>query len=255
MGEECRSLNDCLQQLTSNDINISNQKLNKIVDTCILLLYSEGEPPGSKVDNATKIVDALRDKINSCTHHPDEIEQLRKKVAELENKVKQLEKDKEQQQMAIQNLEKDVEQLKKDKQLLLLGQIAFKTEAMLKDKILDNVKIRHPRTRDRLTIPWIKKAIDKQDTREVFKSTEDIDQAKKNFEQLESKFPFDGLGPAYYYKTIKDLKSMRVPIAHPDVPESLDKVENDLVASDIESYQKKMGYELLDLIKYIQEHA
>ena len=70
-------------------------------------------------------------------------------------------------------------------------------------------------------------------------------------EQLESKFPFDGLGPAYYYKTIKDLKSMRVPIAHPDVPESLDKVENDLEASDIESYQKKMGYELLHLIKYM----
>ena len=79
---------------------------------------------------------------------------------------------------------------------------------MLKDKILDNVKIRHPRTRNCLTIPWIKKAIDKQDTHEVFKSTEDIDQAKKNLEQLESKFPFDGLGPAYYYKTIKDLKSM-----------------------------------------------
>ena len=59
MGEECRSLNDCLQQLTSNDINISNQKLNKIVDTCILLLYSEGESPGSKADIAPCIFHVL----------------------------------------------------------------------------------------------------------------------------------------------------------------------------------------------------
>ena len=196
--------------------------------------------------------------------HQDEIRQLKEKVANLEERVQQLERDKQQGLIAIQGLEQNMQELteemrelKGDEQSLLAGQIASNIEAELRKIVLNGVDICNSKITNHKTIPQIRKAINSRNTAydPIFKFPEHKKTAESNLNDLESKFLEE---PDYYYEIIKDLKKIRNFPAHPQLPkyelvphEAKKYVEN----SGIESPLKELVHELLDLMKAIKGHT
>ena len=147
-------------------------------------------------------------------------------------------------QESVKQLEDRVKHLEKLEEALLVGQIASKVEKVLVQKILDGTNVSDFRY---LTIDQLENALSdcgrkSRQSKNIFKSKEDVSKGNENWDTLETTFQLD----SDLYGAIQSLKSNRNIMAHPgmSVKEARERLTNKLIGND-----RDIVYRLLDILE------
>ena len=137
-------------------------------------------------------------------------------------------------------LEDRVKHLEKLEEAILVGQIASKVENVLVQKILHGTNVRDSRY---LTIDQLENALsDCGQSKNIFKSKEDVSKGNENWDTLETTFHLD----SDLYRAIQSLKSQRNITVHPamSVRKAREHLTNKSIGND-----RDIVYRLLDILE------
>ena len=171
-----------------------------------------------------EIIEYLRNVVKWLLEQHDELQGRHDKLQESVKKLEDREKH-------LVNLE----------EALLVGQIALKVEKVFVGEIVNGINVTKSRY---ITIDQLKSALsdsgwDPCQSKDIFKSQEDVLKAKENWSRLQTTFQLD----YELYGAITFLKSNRNPIAHPGV--SVRQARERLVNCQ----DRDIVYRLLDILE------
>ena len=132
---------------------------------------------------------------NNSAKVESENEKLRREVSDLQKKVS--------------DLERKVEKLQEDKQNLVAGQIAFEVDKAVLKKVLEGIQV--PDAKE-LSIGAMEKAINGERNYTDIFTEKQREHAERQWNELKSQLGWRGK----HYRRLKELKSLRHEIAHPD---------------------------------------
>ena len=188
-----------------------------VTEKIVLVVQSDAE---INLTQVAEIIDCLGNVVKCLLEEHDK---LQESVKKLKDRVKHLE-----------NLE----------EVLLVGQIASKVEKVFVREIVNGTNVTDSRY---LTIDQLESALsdlgrNSRQSKDIFKSQEEVSKAKANWDRLETTFQLD----YELYGAIKSLKSYRNTKAHPgmSVRQARERLANPSVCSD-----RDIAYRLLNILE------
>ena len=162
-------------------------------------------------------------------------------------RIEKVESEKEELQRKVSDLQKKVEKLVENEQKLVAGQIAFEVDNAVLKKVLESIQVPDAKELSIFSIGDMEKAISGQRNYTDIFTEEQRRRAEHQWNELKSRLGWGGK----HYRRLKELKSLRRQIAHPDL--DVDQMsEADVAKLPLNPEMKAICKEFLVMLKKLR---